>query len=390
MNVLLGLTAAGLDKQVKWNYTVPGPRHLTVVLDTRTRRKFRGQGIAPPSLLNDAPGAQIPGGPFTDGKELLVVVSAAPVILPRVIDEIGAPIYSMVGDFKYGWNHAQHKADDPCNPGGPVTGVEDADAEGWGANEPAREELLKHVAGFGKVIFLSGDVHYACSMAMDFWTGTKAARIIQLTSSSAHNNFKDVVEALARSNSLLQNYERGLNPERIAWKKAAPLTLAPGTQISPGRRSRLRRSPALLPTRGWPTGVSVPDDKKPEWSWRLQLVRDVRPDSDLPPDIQLTSELKLANELNPADASTHIPVYRTIAARHQRAAQGNRFQQFRQIVFTPNIGVVELTGADATLAVKHTLLSRRTVDDNKGAPNTVHVIPLAPTTDQPPTLQIES
>lgn len=388
---LLGMTDATGGALVKWHFQVPGPRHLALVLDSRTRRKFRGQGIAPPSLLGDSLNDQVPAGPFTDGRELLVVVSPAPVLGPGVMEQLAAPIYEMVADFKYGVASAQQAADDPCAPGGRVTGVEDADAEGWGANEPAREALLKRLAPYGRVVILSGDVHYGCSLEMDFWLGATPtpARIIQLTSSAARNSFSALVEAVLRSNALLQSYQRGVTPERLAWDEKAPITLPPGTEIKPGRRSRMRRKPALLPARGWPAGAAIPADQPPNWRWRIQLSRDARPNSALPLDAQQPM-LDPSRELNPAVAAGHLPAYRAIAARHQIAAQGSPFAQMRQMVFVTNIGLVELSGAGPTLQLRHTLLSRESETIDRGAPNTIHTIPLAPTTSPAPALQIGS
>ncbi|WP_119070902.1 hypothetical protein [Aggregatilinea lenta] len=385
---LLALTDATGDDLVKWHYQVPGPRHLTVVMDSRTRRKFRGEGIAPPSLLGDTLKKQIPEGPFGDAREVLILVAPAPVLGPNVMDQLAAPIYEAVGDFKYGFEYLQRAADDPCSPGGTVTGVEDADAEGWAANEPAREELLKRIAPFGKVVILSGDVHYGCSLAMDFWTKNKPtpARIIQLTSSALRNSFDSRVEAVLRSNALLQAYQRGVNPERLAWDDKAPITLPPGAEIKPGRRSRMRRKPSLLPTRNWPAGTTIPPDKEPDWRWRIALVRDERPNTAMPLDVQQPM-LDPSKEVDPAVASNHLPAYRAIAARHQIAAQTGRFLNVRQMVFTTNIGLVEFSGSGATMQVKHTLLSRASEITDEGEPNTIHTISLAPTSEPAPTLQ---
>ena len=385
---LLAMTDATGDDLVKWHFQVPGPRHLTVVMDSRTRRKFRGEGIAPPSLLGDTLKKQIPEGPFGDAREVLILVAPAPVLGPNVMDQLAAPIYEAVGDFKYGFEFLQRAADDPCSPGGKVTGVEDADAEGWAANEPAREELLKRIAPFGKVVILSGDVHYGCSLAMDFWTKNKPtpARIIQLTSSSLRNNFDSRVRAILRSNALLQAYQRGVNPERLAWDDKSPITLPPGAQIKPGRRSRMRRKPSLLPTRNWPTGTTIPPDKEPDWRWRLTLVRDERPNTAMPLDVQQPM-LDPSKEVDSAVAASHLPAYRAIAARHQIAAQTGRFLNVRQMVFTTNIGLIEFSGSGALMQVKHTLLSRASEITDEGEPNTIHTISLAPTSEPAPTLQ---
>jgi hypothetical protein len=282
-------------------------------------------------------------------------------------------------------------ADDPCSPERKVTGVEAADAEGWAANEPIRENLLKRLATFGKVVILSGDVHYAYSLTMDLWMKgqTVPARIVQLTSSGLRNAFHTLVEAVLRSNALFQVYQSGVNPERLAWNNKAPITLPPGVTVKPGRRSRMRRQPSLLPARNWPPGTTIPADNSPDWTWRVKMVRDVRPNASLPLDVQQTM-LDAGKELVSGTAETHIPAYRALAARHQLAAFTDRFLHLRQMVFSTNIGLVEITGSGAAMQVTHTLLSSKDKNTDEGAPNTVHVISLAPTTDPAPTLQFGS
>ncbi len=389
LDELVGSTEAGNDKRVKWFYQVAGPRHLVVVLDTRTRRQFRGEGISPPSLLGDTLNAQVPDGPMTDGRELLVLVSAAPVLGPHLIDQIAAPLYETIADVKFGLNKAARRADDPCHPGGPETGVESADAEGWSGQETAREELLKRLAKHGRAVILSGDVHYGDTLVLDHWTGpsTTAARIVQLTSSPARNSFSASVEALLRSNALLQRYQQGLAPELLAWPKAAPIQLPSGAKIGPGRRARMRRSPALVPSRDWPTGTTIPADQQPAWRWRLQLVRDDRPASQLPIDAPRPPMLG-GGDLNAADRSTHVAVYRAIAVRHQMAAQTDNFLPLRQMVFTTNLGLVDVLMSEGALTVQHTLLSRTNTEPYKGIPNTVHRVSLSATAAPAPTLQV--
>jgi len=374
---------------VKWHYQVPGPRHLVAVLDSRTRRKYEGEGIAPPNLLGDSLNEQVPDGPLTDGRELLIVVSPAPVLGPTILEQIAAPLYEIIGDFKYGLEKAFRSRENPCEPGGSDTGAEAADAEGWGVNEPAREELLRRLAKHGKAILLSGDVHYGLSMVMDHWTGTNptGTRIVQLTSSPAHNSFSARVEALLRSNALLQRYEQGLNPELLAWSDASSIQLPDGAKIDPGRRARMRRSPALVTSRGWPAGSAIPAGKEPTWRWRIKLVRDERSEAELPVDIPRLP-LFAGPDLIPEAASTHLAAYRAISARHQTAALTHSFFLMRQMVFTTNIGLVDILSDGAALAVRHTLLSHSQNEPFKGTPNTVHRISLSPTTEPAPVLQV--
>ena len=64
---LLGLTQPVIDPEVRFDYTVPGPRHLVRVVDTRTRRTYRGR-LGPPKLFGNSLDTQLPPGPLTDGR----------------------------------------------------------------------------------------------------------------------------------------------------------------------------------------------------------------------------------------------------------------------------------------------------------------------------------
>jgi hypothetical protein len=388
---LISSTEGSNSQRVKWNYLVPCPRHMVCVLDTRTRRTFEGDGLSPPNLLGETLDNQVPAGPMVDGRELLIVISAVPVLGPQLIDQLAAPLYEFIGDFKYGLAKGQNKADDPCKPHLARVGVEYADAESWAANEAARENFLKRLAPHGKVIILSGDVHYGLTIRMDYWRGTNnsSTPIIQMTSSPSRNSFKAKVEALVRNNAKLQQYEEGLPPELLGWNSSKPFSLPDGAKTGPGRQARLRRSPALLPTRGWPEGTAIASDKQPDWCWRVQLVRDVRPETEMPIDSPKLPKLDGA-DLDPLAAATHMERYTVIAARHQMAALIDSFWLFRRIVFTSNIGLVNIIRADGSLAAEHTLLSQSSTPPYRGVANTQHVTLLAPTSDAVPTLQVGS
>src|SRR5690606_24048546 len=203
----------------------------------------------------------------------------------------------------------------------------------------------------------------------------------QLISSPARNTFDRTVQAMTRTNALLQRVGGQPQLDRIAWKEAAPITLPQGAVVPLTRIVRMKRSPALLLADGWPAGTTVPEDKPPDWGWRLTLVRDERPTNALPtalrqPFLPLTAEL---NVLDP------LPAYRAVAARHAAAAATN-FDHLRTVVFSPNIGLVrvEVEGDEFTLV--HTLLSPSAPDSVSGAPNTVHRVRLEPSTEPAPTL----
>ena len=394
LDELLGLSVRDPDKQVAWNYQVPGQLHLTVVLDTRTKRTFRGQGHAPPSLLGDTLSKQIPDGPLPGGRELLVVVSPSPLVGPQMIERLGQPLAAVVQDFKVAVEGRTEY--DDCNPNGLVVGSERRDVEGWSANEQALEALLEKLAGYETVVVLSGDVHFGASAELDYYKKPAVevpgqppvvkppARILQLIASPSHNTFHGTVQALARTNALLQRLAGEPAVERIAWKKEAPITIPTGVAVPLPRLMRIKRSPALLLSTGWPGGTTVPDDKGPDWAWRLTLVRDERPNSALPTVLRqpfLPSTLEM-NSLDP------LPAYRALAARHATSAM-TRFDHLRTVVFNPHIGLVRIEADAAGFTLVHTLVSQDAPDSVLPAENTVHRMRLEPSPRPMPTLTVD-
>ncbi len=92
---------------IKWHFSVPGPKHLAVAIDNRTRRSFVSR-LGPPGNVegsldpdeNTAQTEQIPAGPFTDGKEVLLVIAPLQVIGPPLLDELVAPAAFRVFDMR--------------------------------------------------------------------------------------------------------------------------------------------------------------------------------------------------------------------------------------------------------------------------------------------------
>jgi hypothetical protein len=206
------------------------------------------------------------------------------------------------------------------------------------------------------VVLLSGDIHYASTMALDYWTkqGADQARMVQCISSPAKNVFKDIVDQLLRKVGNLQRAAE-VPMERLAWKDGIdPSLLVPaGTRISLARRSRLRKKPALVPTSPWPTGAKLPAeaDKGPDWRWRIQTVVDmVTKRSDLPVDLR-TEPL--------ADGVTNEPIDQQLVAIstvHQARLVQNR-PLLRRLVFAPNFGVIRFEQTATGNDVVHRLYS---------------------------------
>jgi hypothetical protein len=147
----------------------------------------------------------------------------------------------------------------------------------------------------------------------------------------------------------------------------------------------MKREPALLISTGWPNGTTVPEDKGPDWAWRLTLVRDQRGNSDLPTALRqpfLPPSLEL-NVLAP------LPAYRALAARHATSAM-TRFDHLRTVVFNPHIGLVRIEADTAGFVLAHTLLSQNAPDSVLPSANTVHRMRLEPSPRPPPSLTVRN
>jgi hypothetical protein len=190
------------------------------------------------------------------------------------------------------------------------------------------------------------------------------SRIVQLTASAARNGAGAAEQAIIRSARISQQLLRGLAFERLAWSDASSIAVPDGRAISPSRRTRLKRSPSLLPAAGWPEGTTIPPDKPPDWRWRLTVLRDETPRAQAVHPERLPPPL-------PPFGSDPLAAYDAIAAVHAQAALGPT-EPLRIAVFRTNVGIVtfEPDGPDQT--VVHELWSMDGPDSIEGGPFTRH------------------
>jgi hypothetical protein len=367
VDALLGLDKPVTTPKVQFHYDVPGPQHMVRVLDTRTRRAYKAPGHAPAKLLGSSLDKQVPKGPFTDERQLLVVVSAVPVLFPRLFESLLQPLAALGFDLK---THMFGREDDTVP--GKVTGLvgsEHKDIEGWRADEEHHEQLLRRLGTYRRVVVLSGDVHFASSLTLDFWGKDDEvldSRIVQCTASAARNQPGEDMRGLLRTLRLGQQLLRGVPAERIAWEGDHGVVLPAGASIRPGRRARLRRKPTMLPAGGWPAGTTV--NRTPDWRWRLEVNRDDRAKAALPagaPDVPVLG-------WNPSDRLSSVA---TIAGSHQQVTLAPK-DPVRLMVFRNNIGLVSFAADGSDYRVSHTLLSG--VDDESGDEFTQHTVRFAP------------
>jgi hypothetical protein len=368
LDQLLGLN--GGDPILKWHFSVGGARHHVIALDNRTRRSFVTRVGPPGNIGLTEMEEQVPLGPLPAGIEVLVVIAPLPVIGPSLFDDLIAPLAYRAFDM-----FAQNTI-------GGMPGTNPDAIEAWVFDPHALEGLLKRLETYRRVVLLSGDVHYGASQQMSYWkkADTEPARFAQFTSSGFRNVMPSYIQTLSQSFAILQRMARApIDAERLAWDQDLPDTLAvpEDGHVPPALRPKLATSPVLVPTHGWPEGATLA--RPPDWSWRMRVVVDERPDAERPEPSRL---LGLDGELE----GDFDEGYRQIAARH--ASQLKKFNHSRQIIFANNLGVVRFLGEADTLTAVHELLTVHPEAADPRLPEVYarHEVALGATAEEPPTI----
>lgn len=370
----------GADPLVKWHFNVPSGPTTTVVLDTRSQREFSGR-YTPPGLISDvALDEQLPDS-FAPppGAEVLIVVSAAPVLGLAVIEELAQPIGAR-GYFDFISSVIIKREPE-------ITGYLEFDMEAWSLHAERFEALLARFNQMGKVVILSGDVHYAFSAEMDYWKKAQPqpSRIVQLTSSALKNEWgiraKRALETVAAQEIMHDAY---YPLSRLGWSDPADLigkVNVPGGALPRNIRAMLRRTPVVLPADNWEPGSSIA--VAPDWAWRVSLVKDLRPDDSSPGARPADGRVgPISPDIVPASPDDgYVKVL-------ERSEKQLKAKIARSVVFASNLGVVSFSGTGATLKVTHALMYVHPEGAKPADPQayTVYELSLAPTTDPPPSI----
>ena len=364
---------------IKWHYSVPGPKHLAVAIDNRTRRSFVTR-LGPPGNVEGsldpsektAQREQIPAGPFTDGKEVLLVIAPLQVLGPPLLDELVAPAAFRVFDLK----DYSKKLDPNLKFGSRGMSGTNPDAiEAWAFDPYTLEAFLQRVKPYGKVVLLSGDVHYSTSTVMSYFTKGEAdpARIVQFTSSGFKNVMPSYITVIDRSLALAHLIVRQpLGAERMGWFKnpSDPIVLGEGkteADIPREYRSKLKESPTLLPTLGWPDDTTINPAQRPDWSWRVEPIFDLRADDQRPAPIR---QLKFRDAsgvqvaLTEAGGANSIRGFHAVAGRQQHALE--TLKNSRQILFRSNFGLVRFERRDGVLHAIHEMYTAARAPEESG------------------------
>ena len=351
---------------IKWHYSVPGPKHLAVAIDNRTRRSFptrlgppgNVEGSFDPSAVT-AQSEQIPAGPFTDGKEVLLVIAPLQVIGPPLLDELVAPASFRIFDIV-----AYGEKLDPNRKFGSrgMSGTNPDAIEAWAFDPLTLEALLQRLKPYGSVVLLSGDVHYSASNVMSYFTKGEAnpARLVQFTSSGFKNVMPSYITVIDRSLALAHLIVRQpLGAERMGWlrRPSNPIVLEAGTseaEIPREYRAKLKQEPTLLPTLGWPDDTTINPAQRPDWSWRVEPIFDLRADDKRPAAIQqfkFGDASGVQTALTEAGGPNSVKGFHAVAGRQQHSLE--TLKNSRQILFRSNFGLVRFERRDGMLHAVH-------------------------------------
>ena len=358
---------AAIDAPMKWHFTVGGPQFLVAVLDNRTRRgfatKFGPPGNVGTTMIDD----QVPAAPLPAGKEVLLVVAPLQVLAPSVFDEIVAP-----GAYR-AFDLGVPKKIGAGRGGEAMPGLNPDAIESWALDAITFEALTARLAPHRKVVLLSGDVHNSTATQMSYWRKGVAepSRILQFTSSGLKNVMPSYLTLIDHSLAFAQELIRAdFGGDRLGWLAGAEaaFSFAPGKglpDVPVVLRKRVKERPAFLPVYGWPAGTSVRADQRPDFSWTLRPIFDVRPDSDaVPPGV--TPRPLLARPVPfsgtpptraqlAAKGASALAAYAQVANRHFR--QLDRLSHSRQILFRSNLGQVVFQRRGAVLEAVHQVIT---------------------------------
>src|SRR5678815_4920228 len=296
----------------------------------------------------------IPAGPLPAGKEVLFVVTSEPVLGPSMFDELFAPALYRIFDTT-DFSDLQGKPEETTRGSRGMIGTNPDAIEAWAFDPTTFEALLRRLEPYRRVVILSGDVHYAASNAMSYWKQSDSvpARFVQCISSGMQNVMPEIIRIVDRTLIFAQRLIRKeFRHERLGWDVSAAdlLKFPAGVTPAPAVKSRLKRTPALMPPQILPKGTKLNDSKRPNWSWRSEVMLDERPDSERPAPAQ-------PDLLDPANPNADVPNdkagIRRAANRHLR--QFEKLGNSRQILFRNNLGLVRFEKRGDALVMIHEL-----------------------------------
>lgn len=387
-------------ERMRWDYRYEGSGFEILALDTRTWRSFEREAdvsvgepfteLANAALMStEAMQLQIPPDPppgvgaIPDPASggFAIVLSPAPVLGFPPVESLFQPILNIhdmvrlppTGTFAK-WIEAYENI-----------GRANRDPEPWGFVPRAFEALLARLRNRRRVIFLSGDVHYGCTLHLSYWARHQEAlttsRFIQLTA-SAFLKEQEITTTEYFSMDLAQQLGHALakEVERFGWAKgitgspqaANPVEPPPGGEFNARVKYLMSIDPILLPPQAVPDRQFI---RLPEWSWRMRLAGDERPDAvrleELNPPQLLPPSAGLAN------------MTKSVADRHRWQAE---HAPDRRWLWFANFGVVDFVVEEGVAVLQHALYTFDLAGEQAAAkPYSIAKVPLdVPPEELPP------
>jgi hypothetical protein len=333
-DVLLDIAPAGpsgADQRVMWEWTLDGPEHRVIALDTRTHRDYASAGPDKAGLLTEAEMArQLSAKKPADPAMLTFVIAPAPVTGHPLIEEALQPLMAA------------------------AEGSRSADNEAWSVNRKVFEAVMRRLGEFGRVVLLSGDVHYGYTNHTAYFGAAPQApaRFVQLCSSAAKN--ADALTRAIQAIGFLKIAGRGW------FGFSTPITTDGGANLRAGLKMGAEASPTdlalrdlyfrlvvedrfstppVIPSGPWfsdsataEVGQIVALARPDDWAYRITYVSDLR-----------TGTQRLT-DLGIADAAT-------ISRGTQECIRGLAVT----VVGEPNIGQIRLRMVQGELQLVHRL-----------------------------------
>jgi hypothetical protein len=170
---------------IDWYYYLDFSYYQVIVLNCRTMRGFN-QNHYPRLLSSAAMDKQILQGSIDPKYKFTIVIAPAPVIGHTILEQI-QNIAKGTGSLK---------------------SVAEYDFEPWSADPETLTQFLKKLTRYRKVIFLSGDVHYAYSAKVNYqmypdMTNQFDSTFLQFTASSLKNSEKKTTDKTLSGSPIL-------------------------------------------------------------------------------------------------------------------------------------------------------------------------------------------
>jgi hypothetical protein len=405
---------------LKWHFSIDGQRHRVIVLDVRTRRVFRSRYLPPGLLSPKALEEQLPDPldkPLPAGIDVLFVVSQTPALQPSLASSVILPLNTRLYDLKnrdkdhnlvgidpdneiwpgddqayeaflerlakykkvvvlsgevhFGfsarmsyWRRGLKRLDladslqSDLDSGSLTVALNSAfQAGGFPLSEQARlsvrennDEWLVIDPGNRQMFLIRKE-----DDGLNVYEEEEPARIAQFTSSGVKNVPANIIK-IGRGMGFGFSLVDMTPAERLIWKDNTPkpLKTPEGVRLALSVRGRLSSAPVVVPSRNWPLGTTM--GPPPDFLWRMDLVRDERPDDGDPTNRR--PDFAQAGAMPAFDGSDFEAIktsYSQIAKKHAEQVSKLRFS--RGILYQSNLGLVrfEMDGQD--LVAFHELYS---------------------------------